>query len=65
MRFVNISPLRSDLIEEVDAQWLAPRPSTDAALLLALAYEICSRDLHDKAFLAKKTPSGLMRSALT
>ncbi|WP_162798662.1 molybdopterin-dependent oxidoreductase [Sulfitobacter sp. SK012] len=40
VQFVNISPLRSDLMEEVDAQWLAPRSSTDAALLLALAYEI-------------------------
>lgn len=49
--FVNISPLRSDVMDGVDAQWLAPRPSTDAALMLGLAHTVHAEGLHDAAFL--------------
>ena len=49
--FVNISPLRSDVLEDVNAEWLAPRPSTDAALMLGLAHCLLSEGLHDTAFL--------------
>ncbi|MGC3939613.1 molybdopterin-dependent oxidoreductase [Roseobacter sp. EG26] len=51
VQFVNISPLKSDLIDDADAQWLALRPSTDAALMLSLAYEIFDQNLHDQSFL--------------
>jgi biotin/methionine sulfoxide reductase len=51
VRFVNISPLRSDL-EDVDAQWLPIRPGSDAALMLALAHVWLSEDLHDRGFLS-------------
>lgn len=51
VRFVNISPLRSDLMEEVEAEWLAPRPSTDTALMLGLAHTLLAEGLHDQAFL--------------
>ena len=36
VQFVNISPLRSDLMDEVDAEWLPIRPNTDVALMLGL-----------------------------
>ncbi|MFT5894057.1 MAG: biotin/methionine sulfoxide reductase, partial [bacterium] len=36
VEFVNVSPMKTDVIDELNAQWLAPRPSTDVALLLAI-----------------------------
>ncbi|MFO0003820.1 MAG: molybdopterin-dependent oxidoreductase, partial [bacterium] len=35
----------------MDAQWIAPRPNTDTALLLALAHELVVNGWHDRAFL--------------
>lgn len=55
VRFVNISPLRSDLMAEVEAEWLAQRPSTDVALMLALAHVLLSEGRHDSAFLDRYT----------
>ena len=37
IEFVNISPVRSDVGELVQAEWLALRPSTDTAMLLGIA----------------------------
>ena len=53
--FVNVSPLRSDVPDVVGAQWLALRPNTDVAFMLALAYVLVSEDLHDQAFLDRYT----------
>jgi biotin/methionine sulfoxide reductase len=53
-RFVNFSPLRTDLDappEVVD--WLPIRPNTDAAVMLALAATIVRAGLHDEAFLRR------------
>ncbi|KPP87602.1 MAG: biotin/methionine sulfoxide reductase [Rhodobacteraceae bacterium HLUCCO07] len=54
-RFVNVSPLRADVLDKVDAEWLALRPSTDAALMLGLAHVILAEGLHDRAFLERYT----------
>lgn len=51
VRFVNISPLRSDILDRVGADWLAIQPSTDVALMLALAHVLLSEALHDPEFL--------------
>jgi biotin/methionine sulfoxide reductase len=51
-RIVNLSPRRSDLD---GAEWLAIRPGTDTACLLALAYEIHTAGLANETFLAKYT----------
>ncbi len=51
--FVNISPLRSDVMEGVDAEWLALRPSTDAALMIGLAHCLLVENLHDRDFLTR------------
>jgi biotin/methionine sulfoxide reductase len=51
VEFVNISPLRSDVMDGVGAEWLALRPSTDAALMIALAHCLLVEDLHDTDFL--------------
>lgn len=54
-RFVNISPLRSDTLVELDADWLPLRPSTDAAMMLGLAHVLLEEGLHDRAFLDSHT----------
>ncbi len=51
IRFVNISPIRNDIMVEANAEWLTPRPSTDTAILLALAHTLLAEGLHDQRFL--------------
>ena len=55
VEFINVSPLRSDVMEEVGAEWMAPRPSTDAALMLGLAHVLLEEGLHDRGFLDRYT----------
>ncbi|MBM4228977.1 MAG: Asp-tRNA(Asn)/Glu-tRNA(Gln) amidotransferase GatCAB subunit C [Gammaproteobacteria bacterium] len=55
VRFINISPLRSDLPEYVEAEWIPIRPCTDAALMLALCHTLVEEGLHDTAFLERYT----------
>lgn len=50
--FVLVSPIRDDLAAAVGAQWLAPRPGTDVAIMLALAHVLATERLHDAGFLA-------------
>jgi biotin/methionine sulfoxide reductase len=53
--FVNVSPLKQDAADFLQARWLALRPNTDVALLLGLAHTLYSEGLHDDAFLARYT----------
>ena len=55
VRFINISPIRSDLPETVDARWIPIRPASDTALILALCHTLLFEDLHDQAFLDRYT----------
>lgn len=55
VEFVNVSPIRRDTVASVDAQWIAPRPSTDAAFLLALAHVLVVEDLVDRDFVDRFT----------
>jgi biotin/methionine sulfoxide reductase len=48
---VSITPLKNDTPDYVNAEWLAPRPNTDVALMLGLAHTLISEDLHDPKFL--------------
>ncbi|MGB3771673.1 MAG: molybdopterin-dependent oxidoreductase [Rhodococcus sp. (in: high G+C Gram-positive bacteria)] len=52
-RVVSISPLRDDT--DGAAEWMAPVPGSDVALMLALAYTLVSEGLHDTAFLDRYT----------
>jgi len=54
-RFVSVSPLRDDTPAEAEPEWLAPRPGSDAALMLALAYVLMDDGLADTAFLDRYT----------
>jgi biotin/methionine sulfoxide reductase len=51
--FVNVSPLRHDLDAAPGAEWIALRPNTDAALMLALAHTLITEGLHDPRFLER------------
>ena len=53
--FVLVSPIRSDAIPETGAEWLAPRPNTDVAVMLGLAHTLAAEGLHDVDFLARYT----------
>lgn len=55
VRFVNFSPLKTDAINALNAQWLAPRPGSDTAIMLGLAHTLYAEGLHDQAFLNKYT----------
>lgn len=51
VRFINISPLREDLIEACDAEWIPIRPATDTAVMLALGHSLLIAGDHDEEFL--------------
>ena len=50
--FINVSPLRSDIVDDVDPDWFDVRPNTDTALMMGLAHTLVSEDLHDPGFLS-------------
>ena len=54
-RFVSVRPLRDDTPAEARAEWIAPRPGTDAALMLALAHVLDAEGLADTGFLERYT----------
>jgi biotin/methionine sulfoxide reductase len=51
VEFVLVSPLRDDVPDHLEATWLAPRPTTDVALMLGIAHTLVVEGLHDRAFL--------------
>ena len=53
VEFVNVSPIRDDAGDFLGAEWLALRPNTDMALMLALAHTLDSEDLANQEFLQK------------
>lgn len=64
--FVNIGPLRDDLVDLVEADWLAPRPNTDTAIMLGLAHTLLAEGLHDQSFLDRYCVGfGRLRDYLT
>ncbi|KOC90076.1 molybdopterin-dependent oxidoreductase [Winslowiella iniecta] len=55
VEFINISPVKNDLSAISDASWLAIKPGTDTALLLALCHTLIAEDRYDRAFVASHT----------
>ncbi|MCV4261578.1 molybdopterin guanine dinucleotide-containing S/N-oxide reductase [Pseudomonas capsici] len=55
VEFVNVSPLRDDLIGPEKNEWLAIRPGSDTALMMALSWVLITRGLHDEAFVQRYT----------
>lgn len=50
---ISITPVRDDTPEFAQATWLAIRPNTDVALMIALAHTLVSENLHAPDFLAR------------
>ncbi|MBK17800.1 MAG: Asp-tRNA(Asn)/Glu-tRNA(Gln) amidotransferase GatCAB subunit C [Rhodospirillaceae bacterium] len=50
---VNVSPCRDDAAEFLNPTWLAIRPNTDTAMMLALSHTLITENLHDPDFLEK------------
>ena len=55
VRFVNVSPLRADMTEDLGGEWMPIQPGTDTAMMLALAFVLLEEGLHDQAFLDRYT----------
>ena len=55
VRFVNVSPVRDNLLTGAPVEWMAVRPNTDVALMLALAYVIQADARFDRSFLDRCT----------
>ena len=60
--FVHIGPVRDDAPQFLEAQWLAARPGSDTAIMLALIHTLITEGLHDRKFLDSHT-SGFDRFA--
>ncbi|MEM7443111.1 MAG: molybdopterin-dependent oxidoreductase, partial [Pseudomonadota bacterium] len=53
--FVVLSPFADDIPDGLEATWIAPRPGTDTAIMLALAAEMVARGRADRGFLERFT----------
>ncbi|MGA5498095.1 molybdopterin-dependent oxidoreductase [Streptomyces cinereoruber] len=53
VRFVNVSPIRSDTAGFLDAEWLPVVPNTDTALMLGIAHTMLVNNWHDEDFLRR------------
>ena len=55
VKFVNVSPLKSDLENTGEVEWIPLKPNTDVALILALCFEINKAGVTNKDFVNKYT----------
>ncbi|MEP0072417.1 MAG: molybdopterin-dependent oxidoreductase, partial [Marinomonas sp.] len=55
VRFVNFSPLKNDAATELNAQWLAPRPGSDTAIMMGMAHTLLVENLYDQHFINRYT----------
>ncbi|WP_033258677.1 MULTISPECIES: molybdopterin-dependent oxidoreductase [Kitasatospora] len=53
VRFVNVSPIRSDTADFLDAEWLPVVPNTDTAAMLGIAHTMLVNGWHDEDFLRR------------
>jgi nitrate reductase alpha subunit len=54
-KVIVIDPIRTETVRYFDAEWIAPRPQTDVALMLGIAHTLYSEKLHDEKFLKSYT----------
>ena len=55
VELINISPMRDDMPDFIDAAWIQVRPSSDVAMMLALAYHLETSGSVDHTFVAQYT----------
>ncbi len=46
-----IDPVRTESCDYFGAEWIAPKPQTDVAMMLGIAHTLYVEELHDQAFL--------------
>ncbi|MCY4361549.1 MAG: molybdopterin-dependent oxidoreductase [Gammaproteobacteria bacterium] len=51
VRFVNVSPVKDDMADYLDAEWWPCRPNSDVAVMLGIAHTLVANKLQDKRFL--------------
>ena len=51
VRFVNVSPVKDDMADYLDADWWPCRPNSDVAVMLGIAHTLVANNLHDRQFL--------------
>ena len=51
VKFVNVSPVKDDMADYLDAEWWPCRPNSDVAVMLGMAHTLVANDLHDREFL--------------
>ena len=51
VKFVNISPVKDDMADYLDAEWWPCRPNSDVAVMLGMAHTLVVNNLHDRQFL--------------
>ncbi|MCF8481905.1 MAG: trimethylamine-N-oxide reductase TorA [Rhodospirillum sp.] len=54
-RVIVIDPVRTDTVDYLNAEWIAPRPQTDVTIMLAIAHTLMSEGLADETFLDEFT----------
>ena len=65
-RIIAIDPVRTASADYFGAEWIAPRPQTDVALMLGIAHTLFAEGRHDVDFLARYTTGfGPFRDYLT
>lgn len=55
IKFVHIDPYYNHTATLLGGKWLAPKPGTDSAMVLAIAYTWITEDLYDKEYVAERT----------
>ena len=54
-KIISIDPRKTETTEYLNADWIAVRPNTDVAMMLAIAHTLYKENLYDKKFLDKYT----------
>ena len=55
IRFINISPIKSDVPDYLNAEWIPIKPGTDVALILAICHTLLIHNLYNENFIEKYT----------
>lgn len=54
-KVICIDPEKTETCTYLNAEWLAPKPQTDVAMMLGIAHTLVAEKLHDTKFLASHT----------
>ena len=55
IKTIVIDPKRTETAKYLDADWIAPRPGSDTAIMLGIAHTLYTEGLHDEQFLKDYT----------